>query len=380
MEKTTVLKLQFLMFIIYASNACFSPFLPVYFKDRHLTFTQIAIVFASSAIIGVIAQPVWGFISDKYLSKRNTVLLNLCTSIFIIYLFIFAKGFPIILTLIIINNIFMSGICPIMDAYTFDIIEEVKTTNYARIRLMASAAYAITNLALGFIIMGYGINIIFIIYETLSLFSIILLFSMKYKGKKNIKLIELKDIGYIFKNSKIKILLLTVFLMNAALAGGVNYMNDLIIYTKGNVSMLGIAWFVTCIFEVATFFIVSKIIKRFEIIRVYTFSLFLYGTKLVLDFLVNNANLIILLQCIEGIAFTLFITSSLEYLNANTKAKLRGTSISLYAAFGGLGAFTSSLLGGMLLNIINPSELFFIFGILCFIASIFSILLKEKNV
>jgi hypothetical protein len=36
-------KLQILIFIVYAANACIFPFQAVYFSDRHLSFTQIGI-------------------------------------------------------------------------------------------------------------------------------------------------------------------------------------------------------------------------------------------------------------------------------------------------------------------------------------------------
>jgi MFS family permease len=83
--------------------------------------------------------------------------------------------------------------------------------------------------------------------------------------------------------------------------------------------------------------------------------------------------LIIAVQVFEGIAFTLFITSTLEYLNNKTDGKVRATAMSIYAAAGGLGAFSSSLVGGMLLNCISPSQLYLTFGVLCFVSLLFAL-------
>lgn len=368
MDKKLVIKLQIFTFIISASSACFGPFLPVYFNDRRLTFSQIGIAFALNAIIAVTVQPIWGYISDKYLNKKKTLFMAIILNMIMIAFFIKAQSFGLILLLIILNNVFMSGIPPIIDAYTFDVIEEKEGLSYSHFRFMASAAWGLTNLGLGYVIKSYGINYTFIIYEIFAVVGLILLYSMHYEGRKNTNKLEFKDVSIIFKNIKLVIFFITIFLMNAAFIGGVNYMNELVKYTGGDVSKLGIVWFVTCTFEVLTFYIAGKLINKLGVINIYIISVIVYGSKFMLDFFFKNANIIIGIQVLEGIAFTLFITSTLEYLNLNTDSKVRATAMSTYAAFGGLGAFTSSLLGGFALNRITPSALYGVFGGLCFCA------------
>jgi MFS transporter, PPP family, 3-phenylpropionic acid transporter len=259
------------------------------------------------------------------------------------------------------------------------VIEESEGLNYSKFRIMASAAYALTNLILGYVIKFYGINISFVIYEVIIFLALSFVLTMKYEGKKSLQKIELKDVGIILRGKGLRILFFTVFLMNAAFIGGVNFMNELILFTKGDVAKLGMNWFVTCIFEVGTFFAVVKLMKKFGVVSVYLFSTVIYGVKFLLNFIIRDANLIIIMQFLEGIAFTLFITSSMEYLNRNTESKVRATAMSIYAAAGGLGAFSASLFGGMLLNQINPSELYGIFGLLCFAAFIFGLALRPKG-
>lgn len=381
MDRGLILKLQFFMFVISASNACFSPFLPVYFNSRNLNFTEIGIAFSVSAIIGVVFQPIWGYISDKYLNKKNTLFVTIIANIIVIIFFIKVRNFSSIIFLIILNNIFMCGIGPITDAYTFDVIEEREGLSYSNFRFMSSAAWAITNLVLGYVIRARGVDCAFIIYAILSLIGLILLTSMKYAGKKSLRKIELKDVGHILKDNRMKIFFITVFLMNAAFIAGVNYMNELIKFTKGDVSKLGMVWFVTCTFEVTTFFFAVKLIKKLGVINVYLISIAVYGLKFIIDYILKNTDYIITFQALEGIAFTLFITSSLEYLNDRTEAQVRATAMSIYAAFGGFGAFSSSLIGGILLNSINPSKLYGIFGITCFVCLLFGMILKfiDKN-
>jgi MFS family permease len=372
-EKRLVLKLQLFMFVMSAGSACFGPFLPVYFNTRNLTYTQIGIAFAVSAIIGVVFQPVWGYISDRYLNKKKTLLVTILVNMIVIIFFMTANSFGVIISLIVLNNMFMCSIGPVTDAFVFDVIEESKGLSYSNFRFMSSAAWGLTNLILGFVIKARGVDFAFIIYEVLALLGMILLMRMRFEGKQSINKIELRDIKVILGNPRLLIFFLTIFLMNAAFIGGVNYMNELVKFTHGDVSKLGMVWFVTCSFEVITFYFAFKFIKKYGELKTYWISIFIYGSKFILDFIFKNANLIIAVQVFEGIAFTLFITSTLEYLNSKTDGKVRATAMSIYAAAGGLGAFSSSLIGGMLLNSISPSQLYLILGVLCFASLLFAL-------
>lgn len=367
-EKHFDKKLKLFMFLISAASACFGPFLPVYFSSRNLTYTEIGIAFALNAAIGVIIQPLWGYISDKFLSKKKTLFIALSLNMISVFLFIEAKSFGAILGLIILNVIFMCALPPITDAYVFDLLEERKELSYSNFRFMSSAAWGITNLILGYVIKAFGIDYTFIIYDILSMGALIILILTKFEGKKNLNKIEFSDVKYLIKDKNLIVFFITIFLMNAAFIGGVNYMNELINFNHGDVTKLGTVWFVTCTFEVLTFFITTKLMNKFGLMRIYLVSIFLYGFKFILDYIFSSANLIIAVQVIEGVAFTLFITSSLEYLNLRTDSKVRSTAMSMYAAFGGFGAFSASLAGGVLLNIINPSQLFGILGLICGLA------------
>lgn len=379
MEKGFTLKLRFFMFLTAASSACFGPFLPVYFNSRNLTYIQIGIAFAINAIIGVIIQPIWGYISDKHLNKKKTLIIAVLLNMISVLLFIKAGSFGVILSLLIINSIFMCAIGPITDAYVFDAVEENNKLSYSSFRFMSSAAWGVTNLILGYFIKAYGIDYTFVIYDIIAMTAFILLLTMKYEGKQSERKAEKVDVRLVFKNKKLILLFITVFLMNAAFIGGVNYMNELINFTNGDVAKLGTVWFVTCIFEVSAFFFADKLIKKYGIIKVYMAAIFVYGFKFIIDYLLKDANIIIAVQVLEGVAFTLFITASLEYLNSRTEARVRATAMSVYAASGGLGAFSASLLGGVLLNLVNPSQLYGIFGLICFAAMFFAMLLEPRR-
>ena len=379
MDSKYTLKLQILFFIIYAGTACYGPFQAVFFGDRALNYTQIGIAFAAGALISMIVQPIWGYLSDKYFNKRNSLLIAMAATFICILFFIKADNFESILMLITISTIFMSGIYPLLDSYTFDMIEYGKNLSYSKFRFMASASYGIANLVLGYVIKAWGINMTFIIYAILLFLAILLLNSMKFEGSRSVSRIQYTDLKETLSDVRLIVFLLTVFLMNAAIIGGTNYMNELIIHVNGDVSNLGMVWFTTCTIEVITFCFIGKLIRKIGVIKVYCISILLFGLKFGLNFILGSAFLIILVQILEGIGFTLFITSSLEYLNSNIKAETRASMVSIYAAVGGLGSFAAGLFGGAILNRFTPSQLYGFLALICFVALTFSISLRSKS-
>lgn len=364
MEKSIVLKLKFFLIFLYTGFACFSPYLQVYFKGKNLTYIHMGIAFAGSSIIGVVIQPIWGYISDKYINKRKTMIVSMAASLVVI-LFIEANSFGVILCILFIYNIFTCQIGSVSDAYVYDVIDEKKNISYSNFRYLATAAYALTTLLMGFAIKSYGFDFTLIVFEVFSFAGLILLINMRYEGKQNLEVIRANDIKQTLKNKKLIIFFISIFFISSVINGAPNYMNELILFTKGDVSKLGMVWFVQCIFEVLTYFAASKMIKKFGCLNIYMISALIYTLKYLLDFFLKNANCIIAVQTFEGIAFTLYITSTLEYLMANTDSRIRATTMSINATVGGLGGFVLNLISGVLLNIITPSQLYGVFALVC---------------
>lgn len=379
MEGKFTYKLLLLIFILYAANACYYPFQPVYFNSRELTFTQIGIAFAVSALVGMLFQPFWGYISDKYLNKRKTLLILVSISLPVMAFFILADSFPAVIALIIANNMFLCGVYPVLDAYIFDVIETRPDLSYPHFRFMASAAFAVTNLAMGYLIKQLGTDVIFIFYEALSLAGLFLLFHMKFDGTRSTTRIQLVDLGKTLGNAELVVFFLSVFLVTTCYGIGGSYMNELLKFGHGDVSNLGMVWFVTCVFEVMTFSIVGRLIKKLGVLPIYSISIVLLFLKLCLNFLFTEPFLIISLQALEGISYTLFITASLEFLNGKVGQELRSSAMSLFGAMAGLGNFTAGLSGGMLLNHVNPPQLFGILAVVCLMAFLVSRFIRSKK-
>lgn len=75
-------------FLYFALLAMFIPFLPVYLSEQGLSPSQIGFIIGTGGFVTIIAQPLWGMISDKTKTIRKVLLaLLLCSAVTGYFLF-----------------------------------------------------------------------------------------------------------------------------------------------------------------------------------------------------------------------------------------------------------------------------------------------------
>ncbi|MBI6871094.1 MFS transporter [Clostridium aciditolerans] len=381
-DKNLLFKLNSFYFIIYGFMACYYPFITLYFTTKGLSYSQIGIALAVNSLVGVIVQPVWGYITDKYLDKRSSLLISIIISCIVVLLFALVKSWISILTVLTIFMIFLSPIASLADSYCYDLMEKNKAIQYGKVRLMGSVGYAIIALAMGIIIKKTNINSSFYIYFILSIIGFFLLKTVSFKGRSATYRINPNDLLVLIKNKKFFVFIVTVFFINISMGANGNYITILIQKTGGDVSNLGLLWFVVAISELPAFFFGNKLLMKVGDMNLYIICFILYILRYFLDSICQNYNAVILIQLMQGITFPLYLVAALNYINRIVPERMRTSGITLYSAIGaGLGSFVGNIGGGFLLQY---SNVFFLYKILSFssvISLAVSLVLKkiDKN-
>lgn len=377
-DKILKRKFNAIYFIVYATWACYSPFLIVYFKDRNLDFVQMGIIFSVLPLVGVICQPLWGYITDKYLNKKATLIIIMGCSASIILLFIFAKSFYTIMACTILLSMFITSIFPVLDAYFCDILTDHSSIQFGKVRLMGSVGYAIWVVLIGILIENTNIYAPYFIYTFLCIVCIAIISTIKYKGCSSGQRIKLGDVAGLFKNSSFLIFILSIIVINISTGANMNYMGELIKQTGGSVAVIGFLWSVLAISEAPVFFIGGRIIERLNDIKVYQLCLIFYFVRFFLDSLCTSWEMVVLVQVLQSLTFTLYAISGLHFLNRILPPGVKTSGITLYAASGGLGSFFGNIGGGVFLQ---KGSIFMLYRIIAFIAiaALCIALLTEKK-
>jgi MFS transporter, PPP family, 3-phenylpropionic acid transporter len=352
-SKETGMKIKFslLYFFVCGAMACYYPFMVIYYQSRNIKYSQIGMLLAINSLVAVIAQPVWGILTDKYLNKKKSFLIVLTASTILILGFVPAKSFGFIAIWIMIFMIFQSPTQSISDAYCYEAIDSFKTLQYGKLRLMGSIGYAIIALGMAYVIKRTSIEISFYVYAIICLLAIIVLLKIDVKSKVVGSNINFDDIIEIFKNRKFIILCLSALLISACMNANGNYLVTLIQKTGGDVSNIGVLWFVVAMSELPAFFIGAKLLKRFSVLNIYYASLIFYTSRFFLDSLCHNYQFAIAIQLLQAITYPLFIMATLQYVTDIVPVKARTTAITVFAALtAGIGGFVGSIAGGAIIQ------------------------------
>jgi len=378
-HKTLSIKLSIIYVVIYGALACIYPFLIYYFQEKGLSYTQMGIAFATISITGVIVQPIWGFITDKYSNKRTMIIITMLFSALFVYLLVFSNSFILIIVSIILLMSFQSPVVPIADAYSYEIIEQYKQLQYGKIRLMGSFGYAIVALVIGYIIKKLGINSSYVIYSILMLLGVLLLFRIDYKGKGTRKNINFADVVNLITYKKFILLFFSVILTNIANGSNSSYIPVLIERTGGDVTRLGIVWFIIAISELPAFYFGAKLICKYGELNLYIVGVALFALRYFLDSLCDDYIPVLMIQMMQGVTYTFYLMTSLQYVNKISPAKMRTSAITLHAAAIGVGGAIGNIGGGILLEYISIFMLYKLLAFICVICLYVLILLKKVD-
>ena len=373
------LKLKSLYIAEFGALACFFPFLTYYFQYRGLSYTEIGIAFAVFSIMGVITQPIWGYITDKYLSKRTTIIIIMFISSLTIYSFIFAKSFYHILFSIILLLSIQSSLVSVSDAYSYEIIEHHKEIQYGKIRLMGSFAFGIVALFMGLSIKYFGMNSSFFLYSIIMFLGAMIVCSIDYKDKTATQKIDLFDVRCLIKDKRFFIFMVSIVFANIGIGSNNSYVYLLIQKTGGNVSQLGILWFILALSELPAFFYGTKLLKRYGELNLFIIGMVLFTIRYFLDSICTSYVYVIIIQVMQGVTFPLFFMASLQYLNSITPTKMKTTAMTFFGAACGLGAFIGNIGCGILLEHISIFMIYKLISLSCLICIGFVIVLKRVN-
>lgn len=377
---TLKIKINVLYYIVFGALACISPFLTPYFQSRGLSYSQIGILLAVYSIIGVLAQPFWGVVTDKYADKKTTIVITMAVSGAFAFAFIIAKDFYSILIAILIFMFFQSPIISVNDANTYELMEDHSDIHYGKVRLMGSIGYAVTSLLLGILIKVTSINIPFLAYTIFSVLGLVLLAAIKGGKRRTISSINYGDIVKVVRNKYFILISFSALLSNIAFGAHGNYIAVLIEKTGGDVANLGMLWFIVAISELPVFFFERRIMKRYGVLNLYIFGMSVYVLRYFIISLCRNYQVVLAIQLLQGITFPFYLISTLRYVNDIVSPETRTTAVTAFSAIsGGIGGFLGNMGGGFLLQSITIFQLYQVFALLSVLSLLIALILKRAD-
>ena len=337
--------------------AAFFPFLALYLRDAHgLDESQIGLVLACMAAARMVANPLWGHLSDTRIGRLTALQIGLAGSAAAAFLVNAAVALPAITLLMIVQAFFMDAQEPNIDAIALEHLGEDRMFDYGRIRGWSSLTYASGCLLFGAILQRFGIRWAMPLYGISAL--LVLAWSttvVRDRPRGLERHGRLGSLGAVFRHApRFWGFLVAAVLVWTGFNAAWNFIGPRIEDQGGGPFLIGLGTALGGVVEVPVMRSSSRLQRRFGLRLVYMAGCIVYGLTFLLWGSVSDPTILSMLAVFEGIGFSLLFTTGVVIVGRLLPRSLysTGNAVGQMVSFGigpilgaGLGGFVYQHLG-----------------------------------
>ena len=348
---------QGLFLTVGLAIAAFFPFLALYLRDAHgLDESQIGLVLAFTAAARMVANPLWGHLSDTRIGRLTALQIGLAGSAAAAFSMNAAAALPAITLLMVVQALFMVAQWPNIDAIALEHLGEDRMSDYGRIRGWTSLSYASGCLLFGAILQRFGIDWAMPLYAISAL--LVLVWSttvMRDRPHTLERHGRLGSLGAVFRHApRFWGFLVAAVLVWTGFNAAWNFIGPRIEDQGGGPFLIGLGTALGGVVEVPMMRSSSRLQRRFGLRPVYMAGCIVYGLTFLLWGSVSDPTVLSLLAVFEGIGFSLLFTTGVVIVGRLLPRSLysTGNAVGQMVSFGigpilgaGLGGFVYQHLG-----------------------------------
>jgi MFS transporter, PPP family, 3-phenylpropionic acid transporter len=337
--------LIFYNFFYYSLSSIVVSFFPVYFSFKGFNPSQIGVLLGVGTFISILAPPFWGFLSDRYNTTKNILLLTLTGALLIGYILFQSNPFWVLLFVFVVFNWFMSPIGPLSDSLTFRITAEVNQS-FGSIRLFGSVGFALTALLSGWILDRFGFGItrnVFLFYGIIALLGSVFLKDTTVSSKK----ITLNGLRRLFQHHDYVRFLVLVLVLSIPHRINDGFLGVYVQSLGGSTKLVGLSWFFATVSEAIFMGLSFRYLKDGKELVLIAAASFFYCVRWAFTALLGSAVGVAYLQLFHGMTFAVYYLAAFHYVDKIIPEEWKATGQTIFAAvFFGLAGMIGSILGG----------------------------------
>ncbi len=366
-------------FTYFFALGTFLPWFPVYMKEvAGLPKNKIGIILSFGPLIGIIFQPFWGAINDKFHLNKKIVYLGLIMMNIFVCLILIDTNFYLIALYYLLFGLFSCGIGPMHDSLTV-LYTRKYGFKYGDVRIYGSIGYALASFISGYTVkyMKYpSIIILSTVFYLIALIAFYKVKPVKLKMKKNIK--RQSNLIVVLKNKVYVIFLLFVALSIGVLSAMGNYTTLRIISLGGSTTQLGLVTSLTVLMEIITMLYVIKVNNSVSDFKLLVTSIFIQIPFLLVYVFSDNLNLLLYIIIIRGVSSGLFIPVIVNFISSILPSDEISAGLILYSALSiNLTGYITTIFSGFIATWFSYQILFLVVLILVLTSLIFAFILNH---
>lgn len=377
----------------FGAFAAMMGYASVYLLYKGFSNSTIGIILSLCSILAVFMQPALASFADNHKNIEIRKIINTIVAIAIILsvaLLVIPTNQTLIFILIVAIFSLETTIMPLINTLAFIFEKYGIQINFGIARGLGSVAYALTSMALGYIVEWFSPDLLPICYVVFNalLFIVVHLFVLP----KNAQIVDADEeseteaevqenvslLKFASKYKKFIVFLLGFVLVYFAHTIINNFFIQIVTNVGGNSSDMGNAVFLAAMLELPTMAYFTKLSQKVNCGTLIKASIVLFLAKHAITYLATNMVMIYIAQVLQMGAYALFIPASVYYVNCKVDNKdiVKGQSF-VTTSMTMSGVF-ANIIGGILLDAVGVSEVLLIGVILSLIGAVIVLFTVEK--
>ncbi len=377
----------------FGAFAAMMGYASVYLLYKGFSNSTIGIILSLCSILAVFMQPALASFADNHKNIEIRKIINTIVAIAIILsvaLLVIPTNQTLIFILIVAIFSLETTIMPLINTLAFIFEKYGIQINFGIARGLGSVAYALTSMALGYIVEWFSPDLLPICYVVFNalLFIVVHLFVLP----KNAQIVDADEkseteaevqenvslLKFAGKYKKFIVFLLGFVLVYFAHTIINNFFIQIVTNVGGNSSDMGNAVFLAAMLELPTMAYFTKLSQKVNCGTLIKASIVLFLAKHAITYLATNMVMIYIAQVLQMGAYALFIPASVYYVNCKVDNKdiVKGQSF-VTTSMTMSGVF-ANIIGGILLDAVGVSEVLLIGVILSLIGAVIVLFTVEK--
>ncbi|MGO4108322.1 MFS transporter [Paenibacillus sp. YAF4_2] len=365
-------------FFYFSMFAMFLSFLPLYFSEKGISASEIGMILGTGSIIGVISQPLWGMISDKYKTIKVVLLILLTASIGLGILLFSVSLLSAAFALTAAMYFFLMPADPLTESMNYRLAEK-SGVSFGSIRMYGALGYAVSSYIIGYVGDQYGMESFVYLYAAYGVITLVLCVSLPETPAAG-KPVAWRDMLPFFRDKRTIQFLLLVLLMAIPHRMNDSYVGLYVQSLGGGVGMVGLAWFIMTLAEVVFFGLIHRFIRPGRELQIISLAGVVYVIRFALSAWWDDPVAIVWLQLLQGLSFVLFYAASIQYLYTLIPEQWKATGQTILAMLlFGVSSIISSTVGGWLFDWIGGPGLYVCMSVLSFIGVCCGLLIQNNQ-
>lgn len=361
-------------FLFFALLAIFIPFLPVYFDEQGLSPSQIGFIVGTGGFITIVAQPLWGMISDRTKTIRKVLLLLLVCAIMTGFVLYHTGTYSLIILFAMLTYFFLMPVDPLTESLNFRVAESAGIS-YGSLRTYGALGYAVMSLFAGYFMTSYGAHSLAYLFAAIGLVSFVITLFMPDAPVSG-KPVTLSSLKHFLSSRETLLFLILVFISSIPARMNDTYLGVYIKELGGTASLVGQAWFLAAGSEIVVFALSFWWLRKGSELMLIAFSGFFYFVRFFASAWIEDPHLLAYLQLLQLLTFPVFYSAAIQYLYRIVPVEWRATGQTVLALlFFGVSGIIASFAGGALYEAFGGRTLFLTISGMSLAGTLFGIVL-----